>query len=160
VQWPCPDPSHPGAEFLYADNFANGQRARLACIDYVPTPETVDGSFPFRLITGRTLYQFNAGTMTGRGRTRELRPGDFLDINPQDAAAAGIASGDTVAVRSRYGATRLQACVTNTVQPGELFATFQDPASMVNRLTSGHGDRITGTPEYKVTAVCVELGDS
>jgi formate dehydrogenase major subunit len=160
VQWPCPDQSHPGAEFLYADNFANGQRARLACIDYVPTPETVDGSFPFRLITGRTLYQFNAGTMTGRGRTRELRPGDFLDINPQDAAAAGIASGDTVAVRSRYGATRLQACVTNTVQPGELFATFQDPASMVNRLTSGHGDRITGTPEYKVTAVCVELGDS
>jgi formate dehydrogenase major subunit len=50
----------------------------------------------------------------------------------------------------------LPARVTNTVRPGELFATFQDPASMVNQLTSSQGDRITRAPEYKVTAVCLE----
>jgi predicted molibdopterin-dependent oxidoreductase YjgC len=44
------------------------------------------------------------------------------------------------------------------VQPGELFATFQDPEAMVNLLTSSQGDRITRAPEYKVTAVCIERG--
>ncbi len=156
VQWPCADESAPGTGYLYAEAFGQGRRARLACIDYVPTPETVDAAFPLLLTTGRSLYQFNAGTMTGRGCTRDLRPTDLLDINPLDAAAAGIASGDPVSVRSRYGQASLPARVTNTVRPGELFATFQDPAALVNQLTSNHGDRITRAPEYKVTAVCVK----
>jgi formate dehydrogenase major subunit len=156
VQWPCADESAPGTEYLYKESFGHGPRARLACIDYAPTVETVDAAFPLLLTTGRSLYQFNAGTMTGRGRARELRPTDLLDINPLDATAAGIASGDAVTVRSRYGKASLPARVTNTVRPGELFATFQDPASMVNQLTSSQGDRITRAPEYKVTAVCLE----
>jgi len=156
VQWPCADESVPGTEFLYAEVFGHGQKAQLACVDYVPTEETVDTAFPLLLTTGRSLYQFNAGTMTGRGRTRDLRPTDLLDISPLDAAAAGIASGDAVTVRSRHGRASLPARVTNTVRPGELFATFQDPAAMVNQLTSSQGDRITRAPEYKVTAVCVE----
>jgi len=156
VQWPCADEGDPGTEFLYAEGFGSGRRARLACIDYVPTPETVSAEFPFLLTTGRSLYQFNAGTMTARGRTLDLRPTDLLEMNPVDAAAAGIGSGDAVTVRSRHGATRLRAQVTGRVQPGELFATFQDPATMVNRLTSSHGDRVTRAPEYKVTAVSVE----
>ena len=69
---------------------------------------------------------------------------------------AGIASGDAVILRSRHGRASLPARVTDTVRPGELFATFQDPAALVNQLTSSQGDRITRAPEYKVTAVCLE----
>ena len=158
VQWPCRDEHAPGTEYLYAESFGVGPRAKLACIDYVPTAETVTPEFPLLLTTGRSLYQFNAGTMTGRGRTRDLRPTDLLEINAVDAAATGVASGDAVRVRSRHGEASLRARVTDRVQPGELFATFQDPETMVNLLTSSHGDRITGAPEYKVTAVCVERG--
>jgi formate dehydrogenase major subunit len=155
VQWPCRDEQAPGTEFLYAESFGVGTRAKLACIDYVPTAETVTPEFPLLLTTGRSLYQFNAGTMTGRGRTSELRPTDLLEISAIDAAAAGVLSGDPVRVQSRYGEARLRAHVTDRVQPGEVFASFQDPAAMVNRLTSSHGDRITKAPEYKVTAVCI-----
>lgn len=158
VQWPCRDEREPGTEYLYAESFGAGPRAKLACIDYAPTAETVTPEFPLLLTTGRSLYQFNAGSMTSRGRTRELRPTDLLEINAIDAAAAGLESGAAVRVRSRYGEARLRAWVTDRVQPGELFTTFQDPAAMVNFLTSSHGDRITGAPEYKVTAVCVERG--
>jgi formate dehydrogenase major subunit len=42
------------------------------------------------LITGRSLYQFNAGTMTGRTRNNELRPADVLDMAPSDAIALGL----------------------------------------------------------------------
>ncbi|MDH5256249.1 MAG: formate dehydrogenase subunit alpha, partial [Gammaproteobacteria bacterium] len=158
VQWPCRDDRMAGTEYLYAEAFGVGPRAKLACIDYVPTAETVTPEFPLLLTTGRSLYQFNAGTMTGRGRTRDLRPTDLLEIHASDAAAAGFASGDPVRVRSRHGEARLVARVTDRVQPGELFATFQDPAAMVNLLTSSQVDRITRAPEYKVTAVYVERG--
>ena len=112
VQWPCRDEHAPGTEYLYGESFGVGPRARLACIDYVPTAETVTPEFPLLLTTGRSLYQFNAGTMTGRGRTRDLRPTDLLEIHPVDAAAAGLETGDTVEVRSRYGEVRLRAQVT------------------------------------------------
>lgn len=158
VQWPCRDQHAPGTEYLYAESFGAGPRAKLACIDYVPTAETLTPEYPLLLTTGRSLYQFNAGTMTGRGRTRDLRPTDLLEINALDAAATGVASGDAVRVRSRHGEATLRAHVTDRVQPGELFTTFQDPAARVNLLTSGQGDRITKAPEYKVTAVCIERG--
>ncbi len=160
VQWPCRTETSPGTEFLYAEAFGRDGPAKLACIDYVPTPEMVDGEFPLLLTTGRSLYQFNSGTMTGRGRTLDLRPTDLLEINPADAGAAGLASGDPVTVRSRHGTAHLRARVTGRVRAGELFATFQDPAAMLNMVTSSHGDRITKAPEYKVTAVCVERGQA
>jgi formate dehydrogenase major subunit len=156
VQWPCRDEHAPGTEYLYAESFGVGPRAQLACIDYVPTAETVTPEFPLLMTTGRSLYQFNAGTMTGRGRTQDLRPTDLLEINAVDAAAAGLESGAPVRVRSRYGEARLRTQITDRVQPGELFATFQDPRTKVNLLTSSHADRVTQAPEYKVTAVCVE----
>ena len=56
-------------------------------------------------------------------------------------------------VTSRYGTAVLPAHVTSRVSPGELFTTFSDPATEVNRLTGPHRDPITNTPEYKVTAV-------
>jgi formate dehydrogenase major subunit len=158
VQWPCRSADDPGTGYLYAEAFGTGPRATLACVDYAPTSEVVSPSYPLLLATGRSLYQFNSGTMTGRGRTNELRPTDVLEINPLDAARAGIRSGDPVTVESRRGAARLRADVTTRVRPGELFATFHDPAAGVNRLTSSVGDRVTRAPEYKVTAVTVRRG--
>ncbi len=97
-----------------------------------------------------------AGTMTGRTANRELRPTDLLDISPADAAGLGIESGAFVTARSRYGGGRLQCRVTDQVRSGELFATFHDPAVMVNLITGNNRDSITQAPEYKVTAVRVE----
>jgi formate dehydrogenase major subunit len=106
-------------------------------------------------VTGRTLAQFNAGTMTNRTPNHELRPADLLDISPSDAAWLGLASGDLARVTSRYGATTLPVHISDAMKPGEVFATFHTANAFVNRLTSGHRDRV-GTPEYKVTAVRVD----
>ena len=53
----------------------------------------------------------------------------------------------------------LPAEVTDRVPPGTLFATFNDPRTLVNRVTGPHRDPYTNTPEYKVTAVRVERID-
>jgi predicted molibdopterin-dependent oxidoreductase YjgC len=43
--------------------------------------------------------------------------------------------------------------VDAAVRPGELYASFHDPARWLNRVTGPVRDRHSGTPAYKVTAV-------
>ena len=153
--WPCPNADHPGTQVLYESGFPVG-RATLRRIDYRPSPELVTPDHPFLLTTGRTLYQFNAGTMTRRSRTDRLYPTDALAVAPADAARLGLRDGERVTVRSRYGAATLPVACTSSVKPGELFATFHDPAVFLNAVTGPERDSIVGAPEYKVTAVRIE----
>ena len=153
LQWPCPAEDHPGTQVLHRDRFASGPRAGLRRIDFLPSPEATSDAFPFVLVTGRTLYQFNAGTMTARTPNQELRPRDVLAMAPADAARLGLESGARVRVRSRHGETVLPVSLDDRVAPGQLFATFHTVEASLNRLTSSHRDGITDTPEYKVTAV-------
>lgn len=156
LQWPCPTEDHPGTSLLHAGIFAGGRRSRLQQIEYAPTAERTSTEFPLLLVTGRALYQFNAGTMTGRSRTALLQPADVMWISPADAARHGIADGQRVCLRSRYGEVTIGTQLSNRVRTGELFATFQSPAVFLNRVTSSHRDNHVQTPEYKVTAVMVE----
>jgi formate dehydrogenase major subunit len=156
LQWPCPNEKHPGTPILHVENWSAGSRAPLLCVDYIPTPERTTPKYPFVLNTGRTLYAFNAATMTGRCRTRELRPSDLLEMSPQDANAADLRDGDRVRLVSRYGAAELPVHVNADVRAGELFATFHDSNVLLNAVTGPQADHITGTPEYKVTAARVQ----
>jgi formate dehydrogenase major subunit len=73
-----------------------------------------------------------------------------------DAAQLNVNDGDVVGVRSRYGYGRLPARVDPDMRPGDVFATFQQPATRLNAVTGPVRDRAVGTPEYKVTAVRIE----
>jgi formate dehydrogenase major subunit len=90
LRWPCPSEEHPGTDILHRDEFGVGARARLRRVDFRPTAETVSADFPLLLTTGRTLYQFNAGTMTARTPNTVLRASDVLDIAPGDAARLSV----------------------------------------------------------------------
>lgn len=154
--WPCPDVQHPGTPVLHQTTFPMGETAELAPVPFVRTSEATDNDYPLLLTSGRRLYGFNAGTMTGRTPNSLLQPADTLDMAPADAMRLGFADGDSVLVRSRYGAATLPLRVTDAVSPGELFVTFHRPELFVNQLTSSVRDRLVRTPEYKVTAVRVE----
>jgi formate dehydrogenase major subunit len=156
LQWPCPAEDHPGTSLLHEHGFAHGPRARLRCIEPRASSEQPSPEYPFVLVTGRHLYQFNAGTMTARTGNADLRPRDVLDVSPSDAARLAIGEGDPVEVESRHGKTTLPAHVDASVRPGELFATFHTPSTFVNRVTGGGQDSITHTPEYKRTAVRIQ----
>jgi formate dehydrogenase major subunit len=156
LQWPCPTEDHPGTAILHVGKFTIGDTAPMRRVDFTPTDETQTAEFPFLLTTGRTLYQFNAGTMTQRTRNAELRESDTLDIAPRDAAQLDLHDGDRVRVRSRHGEAVLPVRVSDAVKPGELFATFHTVEVFLNKLTSGQRDHIVQTPEYKVVAVAVE----
>ena len=156
LQWPCPSDDHPGTVRLHSTGFPGGRRAVLHCIDWRSTAEQPTQDFPFLLVTGRSLYQFNAGTMTSRTRLNDLRPADYLDMAPEDAARLSLRDGDPVKMVSAYGAAVLPVRVSAMVSTGQLFATFHTTTVFLNALTSPYRDAAVGTPEYKLTAVRVE----
>jgi formate dehydrogenase major subunit len=156
LQWPCPTEDHPGTALLHVEQFGHDRRATLQCVEYRPTSEWTTTEYPFLLITGRSLYQFNAATMTGRTLNNELRPCDLLEISADDGVNLGVRDGEWVRVVSRYGSALLPVRVSAQVARGQLFATFQTREFHVNALTASNRDPVTDTPEYKVTAVRVE----
>ncbi|MGB2712699.1 MAG: formate dehydrogenase subunit alpha [Vicinamibacterales bacterium] len=156
LQWPCPSEDHPGTEILHSDSFAAGTRARLRVIEFRPTEETTSPEYPFLLTTGRTLHQFNAGTMTGRTASTVLRPTDLLEMAPVDATRLSVDDGEQVRLVSRYGEASLPLQISGRIKPGELFATFHTSGVFLNRVIGPHRDHVAGAPEYKVTAVKVQ----
>lgn len=159
LQWPCPTENHPGTQMLHAESFPIGERASLRRVAFHPTRESVTEKFPMLLVTGRTLMQFNAGTMTMRTNNVALRPTDTLDVSPTDAQRLKLTDGECVRVLSRYGEALLPIHISDEVKPGELFSTFHTIEAFLNCLTSPYRDRQVGTPEYKITAVRIEKLD-
>jgi formate dehydrogenase major subunit len=153
LQWPCPSESHPGTTTLYEAGFPDGRASLRPLVPRAPE-ETVDDEYPFVLTSGRTLYQFNAGTMTARTENQQLRPADTLDIGPADAEVLGLKTGEHVDLVSRHGRTVMPVRIVDSLPAGVLFATFHTPEAFLNRVTSNVQDPV-GTPEYKVTAVRV-----
>jgi formate dehydrogenase major subunit len=156
LQWPCPSVDHPGTSILHANEFSCGPQASLRQIPWEPTAESISPEFPMLLNTGRTLYQFNAGTMTMRTRDVFWRPEDTLDLNAADAHQYGVKQGERVRVVSRYGEAQLPVRIVDRLQWGHAFATFHCAEALVNGLTGSGRDRLTATPEYKVTAIRIE----
>jgi formate dehydrogenase major subunit len=155
IQWPCMNEDNPGTEVLHRETFAQGKTTAFRRIPYQPTEETTDEDFPFLLNTGRTLYQFNAGTMTRRTPNLGLLPTDYLEMSPKDAEHLQLNNGDPVKVRSRFGEAILPVRVNSIVKPDEVFATFHDTNVFLNHVTGPHRDHYVKAPEYKVTAVSI-----
>jgi len=82
-------------------------------------------------------------------------PESLVEMNPQDAEAAGCKEGDMVSVESRRGKVVGKLKVTKKTSPGLIFMTFHSPDVLTNVLTNDALDPIAKIPEYKVCAVKV-----
>jgi formate dehydrogenase alpha subunit len=150
LQWPCPERGHPGTPRLHLEGFR--RPACLALVDFQASPERDVSGFPYELITGRVLEQYNVGTMTRRTPNQRLAPEDLLEIHPADADREGVGDGEVVQVASRWGRTRVRVRRSARVRPGSLFLAFHHPESHANRLVGPHVDPVSGCPGYKLTA--------
>ena len=158
IQWPCPSLDHPGTPHLYEQSFPRGKGKFVPVRQGAPAAELPDGSFPLILNTGRVLYHWHGGTLTRRVEgLLALAPELQVTINPDDAAALGLESGDEVRVTSRRGELTGVANVTTAMRKGEIFVPFvRIRESAANFLTNAVYDPSSHIPEYKVCAVRVE----
>jgi anaerobic selenocysteine-containing dehydrogenase len=166
IQWPWVEhhsrDNPPVERRLFEDGcfFTHDQRAKFFFDLPRPLAEPTDAEFPFALLTGRgTSAQWHTGSRTSKSDVlRALSPADcYVEVNPKDAARLGLTPNAPVQVRSRRASLLAVACVTPTVQPGQVFIPMHYVE--VNRLTHASFDPHSRQPSYKHCAVALEKPD-
>jgi formate dehydrogenase major subunit len=156
VQWPCNDKAPEGTPVMHIGGFVRG-KGLFMITEFVPTDERTSGRFPLILTTGRILSQYNVGAQTRRTDNNVWHDMDVLEIHPSDAENRGIKEGDLVSLASRAGDITLPARISERMQPGVVYTTFHHAMTGANVVTTEFSDWATNCPEYKVTAVQVQL---
>ncbi len=160
IQWPCPDESHPGTQFLHGRLWEQpvvGMRAPFSVVVNEPPSEERTPEYPFLLTTGRRLEQYNTGVQS-RGYDSPLHFTETLDLSPEDATRLGINDGDLVRVTSRRGSLEVSAHIDRALRENLVFMTLHFPDDVkTNVLTIDVSDPKSGTAEFKACAVRVEL---
>ena len=159
LQWPCPDESHPGEQFLHARLWKRprvGPAAPFTVVTQKGPSEVVDAEYPLLLTTGRRLESYNTGVQTA-GYDSPLHFGETLDLSPEDAARLRLATGDTAVITSRRGSVTAPARIDLALRAGTVFMTLHFPDQVAtNLLTVDENDARSGTSEFKACAVRVE----
>ena len=159
LQWPCPDESHPGTQFLHARLWKDpveGQKAPFHAVENDPPVDQLTDEFPIRLTTGRRLDSFNTGVQTNEYRS-PLRRGEELVISVVDGERLGVADGDAVRASSRRGSVEVNVRIDHEMRPGLAFMTLHFPdQAATNLLTIDATDPKSGTAEFKATAIRVD----
>jgi formate dehydrogenase major subunit len=109
------------------------------------------------LNTGRLLEHWHTGTMTRRSYALDtIAPRAEVYLNPADAAALGLADGDSARVTSRRGSIVLATRVSHREAPGNCFIPFHFREAAANLLTIDEIDPTGKIPEFKFCAVRID----
>jgi formate dehydrogenase major subunit len=157
--YPNPDPEgSDGTVVLFGEQFGTDDgKAHLVPAEWMPAKELPDEDFPFVLNTGRLLEHWHTGSMTRRSFALDaIQPEAHVWLNPDDAAAMGIADGDFVRITSRRGSIELRATLSHRDTPGTCFIPFHFREAAANMLTIDEIDPFGKIPEFKFCAVKVE----
>ncbi|MFB0535026.1 MAG: molybdopterin oxidoreductase family protein, partial [Anaerolineae bacterium] len=99
-----------------------GKTRPFAQADFYPPAD--DAAYPLALVTGRLLY--DRGVLLAKSEImRQFIPDPFVEINPADAKALGIADQDAVTVASARDGLELRARVSDDIRPGCVFVPLR-----------------------------------
>jgi assimilatory nitrate reductase catalytic subunit len=159
ISWPCPSEDHPGTPRLFEERFSwPDGKARFNRVEWQQPHEPVDGEFPLRLTTGRTVAHFLSGNQTRRiAPLVEQAPRPWIEVHP----SLGFANGDPVRVVTRRGQATYPALVTEAIREDTVFVPYHwAGAAAANLMTVDALHPISKIPEYKVCACRVERGEA
>lgn len=167
-QWPFPAGADVGDGVsrtrLYADGrfpTADG-RARFVVPVQSTTVEKVDARYPIHLNTGRLRDQWHGMSRTGKvarlySHVDEAR----IELNADDMAVRGVASGTLVKVKSRRGEIVLRAFASDEVRKGQAFVAMHWGRNVlgsagINQLMASDYDPFSKQPELKHAAIRID----
>ncbi|KAA1417787.1 molybdopterin-dependent oxidoreductase [Nocardioides humilatus] len=136
---------------------------RMRALADEPSSWTTE-DFPFVLSAGERRA-FTANTIIRDPSWRRRDADGALRINPTDAAALGVGTGDALRVVTERGAAQATVEVTDTLQPGHVSLpngmgvqhADGTPGVAPNELTSlRHRDWLAGTPWHKYVPARLE----
>jgi formate dehydrogenase major subunit len=159
IQWPCWDEEHPGEQFLHARLWdpVVEEPAPFVAVHHSPPVDQLDADFPLRLTTGRRLESFNTGVQSGAFSSPLHVAAEALRLSPEDGVRYGLVDGGRARVTSRRGAVEAPVAFDATLRPGLAFMNLHFPDLVdTNVLTIDATDPVSGTAEFKATAIRVE----
>ncbi len=147
LQWPCPEAAHPGTPTLYADGFAEDKAVPFTPSFHAPLPEA-PADFPLWFAPGRVLLQQHREMEVVKGKRNRIQREEWVEVNPADATAMGLAEGDKVHLETadavlpgvaRFNTQVPKGVVASTSLFGQLAIDMQasdefDPAAMLHGL--------------------------
>jgi assimilatory nitrate reductase catalytic subunit len=161
AQWPVRGDGASSARLFAGGRFSHPDgRACFVATPFRAPAEMRDGAL--MLNTGRVRDQWHTMTRTGDvpGLSQHT-PEPFLDMHPDDAAAAQVETGGFVRIESGHGAAIMRVRVTGAQRRGDVFAAMHwshanTSAGPVDGLVGAALDPVSGQPEFKATAVTVQ----
>lgn len=113
------------------------------------TPELL-ADYPLVLTSGGRQKFFTHSQQHNIPAMLAHDPYPRVQIHPDDAAARGIADGDSVEIRSRRGSVTFRAAVTDIMKPGVVHCFHGWNEANINELTDDTQlDPISGFPPFK-----------
>ncbi|CNH02715.1 formate dehydrogenase H [Yersinia aldovae] len=160
IPWPCTTEDSPGTPWLYAGNKFDrpGGKGLLFASEWRAPMEQVDEEYPLVLCTVREVGHYSCRSMTGNCSALQMladEPG-YVQISPQDADKMRLQDQQLVWVASRRGKVITRVSVSERINVGAVYMTYQWWIGACNELTLDHLDPISKTPEYKYCAVKLE----
>ena len=158
IQWPCNEQFPQGTKRLYTPEIpyrtANA-KANLIYTEWEPVMDKICEAYPVTLNTGRTVEQWHTRTKTRAIDILDnLVPEAWVDLNPKDAEALQVKSGDRIALSSERGRIEdVVVRVTSSVRPGTVFVPFHFNTQLINTLTNSDFCPKSGEPNYKQSAI-------
>jgi assimilatory nitrate reductase catalytic subunit len=165
-RWPVSAARQGGRFFADGKFFHPDRKARFIPVLFKPPASKTGPRFPFRLNTGRLRDQWHTMTRTALSpRLSAHLPEPFLDIHPSNASDLGLGAADLVRVTSPIGSAILRARITDSVQPGQVFAPIHwtgetAPSARIDALVAAATDPVSGQPESKASVVSVTRFDA
>ena len=162
TRWPVTQDRQGGRFFADGQFFHPDGRGRMLAVRWQPPAAATGRRYPFRFNTGRIRDQWHTMTRTALSPRLSAHLAEpFLEIHPSDAAEKGIAAADLVEVTSPTGTAILRARITDSVQPGQVFAPMHwtgetAPSARIDAVVAAVTDPVSGQPESKASVVAVE----
>ena len=159
VQWPSPvgAPRVDSRFFARGGYFTADRKARFVAPERPAPREGLSAELPFRLNTGRVRDQWHTMTRSGKSpRLGSHLPEPFVEVHPDDAAAAGLTEGAFARITTRYGACVLKVTVSAGQRRGSLFVPIHwsdetASSARIGELVTPRTDPHSGQPEAKAT---------
>jgi assimilatory nitrate reductase catalytic subunit len=157
TQWPMRTRAGTSRLFVNGGFPTSDGRARMVSVRPRGPAEDLNLRYPLSLNTGRIRDQWHTMTRTALSPSLSRHiPEPYVEIHPQDAAAAGVVDGRLTCVETARGEAVVLARVTDRQRLGSIFIPMHwtdafAPHGRANAMVSGPIDPTSGQPEFKHT---------
>ncbi len=162
VTYPSLSPEDPGQAVVFGDGFPRPEgRAKFTPASVIAPDDVPDAEYPMILTTGRQLEHWHTGSMTRRATVLDaVEPEANCSMHPGTLRQLGMEPGGTVRLTTKRGSIEIMVRADRAISPDMVFLPFAYVEAAANILTNPAVDPYGKIPEFKFSAVKVEVIDS